>query len=811
MHITEFEKLNYNYIIQELALKNEIGPLSRRSTLNELNTDEFNINKKIKLQPLINDDTLLYKELKTSEYEFNNNGYDKINKSSQNDFEENNNKYNNNTNNNINNAYIENLNRLDGCPSKKNANNKSDDEKAEVNMFSNSKKSINSHSKIKKKLIIENNNLNMNESDEEPYDIEDVYNQDILCDKTNENEICDNNIFRRGQQKFISSPNYRTKNINRLYHLLNKVTPLYKTDSDLKINSENQDSCDALVINDEIDTLTDNKQKKFKMLRFSDESFSEKLNVDNMNETLSQEINSNIKNYIEISCKLLNSRIRLGKPIPVELEIINKSSNLIPYLKIVVNAIKNEKKDDSFCGDKIMFAYYLEPGKKCIKKFSLEPYLWNNEEDSFYDDVKNLKLNTNMNLGSNTLYSTNNLSNTKSNIITNKNFSSYYYYSKLYTRNKYSKNQEKVLAINNLNKSMNSLTNIFDLGIAADKDGYNEYKENSEVNYNALRVIPKEAKTMLYNLPSSIKVNVYDENSKLLLCNNSEFTLKSEYFTQDFYLLGQYFKLNENETCISKSTKYKKYRKSKNYSINILLVNSSIEAKNKFIHSLEYALFVEKQLLSKNSVREFRDLLIDNYIKFDYYNDTNSKFYWNNNKENYQEIKMANHFPKNIKFYDCPCNDGISNTLKENNSIENCSPSKRNKVFSNMNTLIKNKLNGLTSISSNNTESNINFLNKKTEIMNSSEDAFKDNYCCWLDGDEAELISKGELPLGKKILGEKIYYSDIEEDFYNESFKKNPIHNIIYLFSYSQIENMDYNYKKNINQNINKLLKMKKK
>ena len=150
-----------------------------------------------------------------------------------------------------------------------------------------------------------------------------------------------------------------------------------------------------------------------------------------------------IDNYVEISCKLLNSRIRLGKPIPIELEIINKGSNIIPYLKIVVSATTNSDVVESFSDDKIMFAYYLEPSKKCIKKFSLEPYLWNNEEDTFYDDLKNLYLNANINLGSNTLYSTHNLSNTKSNFITNKNFSSYYYYSKLYARNKNIKTKEK--------------------------------------------------------------------------------------------------------------------------------------------------------------------------------------------------------------------------------------------------------------------------------------------------------------------------------------------------------------------------------
>ncbi|OUM69243.1 hypothetical protein PIROE2DRAFT_2952, partial [Piromyces sp. E2] len=362
---------------------------------------------------------------------------------------------------------------------------------------------------------------------------------------------------------------------------------------------------------------------------------------------------------------------------------------------------------------------------------------------------------------------------------------------------------------NTLNKSLNSITNIFDLGFAADKDGYDESKENNEINYNALRVIPKEAKSMLYNLPSSIKVNIYGENGELLLCNNSEFTLKSEYFTQDFYLLGQYFKLNENEST-DKSSKYKKYRKNKNYSLNILLVNSSIETKNKFIHSLEYALFVEKQLLSKSPAREFRDLLIGNDNKCNYYTDNNSKFYWNNNKENYQEIKMANHFPKNIKFYDCPCNDNINNKIKENTNEKKLS-TKHNGTFSKMNSLFKNKLSALSTISSSGSESSISSpKNRKKSLNDSSSSTVEEQYCCWLDGDEAELISKGELPLGKKILGEKIYYGDIEEDFYNESIKKNPIHNIIYLISQKQIENMDNNDRENIKQNINKLLKMKK-
>jgi len=321
-----------------------------------------------------------------------------------------------------------------------------------------------------------------------------------------------------------------------------------------------------------------------------------------------------------------------------------------------------------------------------------------------------------------------------------------------------------------------------------------------------MRVIPKEAKSMLFNLPSSIKINIYGENGELLSCNNSEFTLKSEYFTQDFYLLGQYFKLNEDEACKNKSTKYKKYRKNKNYSLNILLVNSSVETKNKFIHSLEYALFVEKHLLSKSSVREFRDLMIETNNKYNYYNDNNSKFYWNNNKENYQEIKMANHFPKNIKFYDCPSNDKFNNKLKESSS-EKCINTKRNGTFSKMNTLFKNKFNALSTISSCDSESSINLSNNKGDGSNS---VLNDQYCCWLDGDEAELISKGELPLGKKILGEKIYYSDVEDDFYNDSTKKNPIHNIIYLFSQNQIENMSKYDRENINQNINKLLKMKK-
>jgi len=352
-----------------------------------------------------------------------------------------------------------------------------------------------------------------------------------------------------------------------------------------------------------------------------------------------------------------------------------------------------------------------------------------------------------------------------------------------------------VQSLNLLNKSLNSLTNICDLGIAADKDGYDESKLCHESNYNALRVIPKEAKAMLNNLPSSIKINIYKENGELLSCNNSEFTLKSEYFTQDLYLLGQYFKLNtinddDNINDISKS--HKKYKKNKKYSLNILLVNSSTETKNKFIHSLEYALFVEKQLLSKNDVQEFRDLLIDNNTNRDYYKDNVSKFYWNNNIEYYQEIKMANHFPKNIKFYDCPCNDNINTEVKDVQT-------KRN-TFS----VFKNKFNILSTSS----DSKINLYPSD----NNKQNSFVENqYKCWLDGDEAELISKGELPLGKKVLGDKLYYNDVEDDFYNDSIRKTPIHNIIYLFSHKQIENIKEKDIENIKRNINKLLKMKKK
>jgi len=345
---------------------------------------------------------------------------------------------------------------------------------------------------------------------------------------------------------------------------------------------------------------------------------------------------------------------------------------------------------------------------------------------------------------------------------------------------------------------LNSLTNIFDL-VAVDKDGYDESKLYNEINYNALRVIPKEAKAMLDNLPSSIKINIYQENGELLLCNNSEFTLKSEYFTQDFYLLGQYFKLNtknnnENGNNNDLSSIYKKYRKNKNYSLNILLVNSSIEIKNKFIHSLEYSLFVEKQLLSNNG-QEFRDLLIESNTNYEY---NTSKFYWNNNKKYYQEIKMANHFPKNIKFYDCPCNDNINTEVKKASSTDNSISSKRNTF-----TLFKNKFNTFSSSSDN----EINSYSSKNKNQSSS---VEDQYNYWLDGDEAELISKGELPLGKKILGDKLYYNDIEDDYLNDSIKKTPIHNIIYLFSHKQIENIKEKDKENINKNINKLLKMKK-
>jgi len=437
MHITEFEKLNYNYIIQELALKNEIGTLSRKSTLNELNTEEYNINKKIDLQPLIKDDPSINKELQQPcEGEYNDQDLDKTVSKSFQDIQE--------VNNN-NSLFVD--YKIDGSSKNRNGN-----EKPEININEkNSNPLMNSSNKGKKSKIAETNAVNINESDEELYEIDDDSDDEDIDDNRNNNDTFDqedNNIFRRGQQKFMSSPYYRTKNMNKLYHLLNSVTPLYKSNGASKINPESQESWDKSEMDEEMEndyfsnTVIDNKQKKFKMLRFSDENFNEKMLTNNMND-ISHNAKPYIENYVEISCKLLNSRIRLGKPIPVELEIINKGSNSIPYLKIVINAMANNKKDDSFCDDKILFAYYLEPGKKCIKKFTLEPYLWNNEEDSFYDDIKNINLNTNNNLGSNLLYSTNNISSTKSNIITNKNFSSYYYYSKYYTRNRFAKSQDK--------------------------------------------------------------------------------------------------------------------------------------------------------------------------------------------------------------------------------------------------------------------------------------------------------------------------------------------------------------------------------
>ena len=407
MHITEFEKLNYNYIIQELALKNEYGSLSK-PTINELNIEE--INKKIKLQPLTKGD--ICQDIETTcsiENDYNCQEYDKFNKPFQSILGINNNK----------NEYIDKINRLDGHYIKNSSSKKNEYEMSQTNVNINNSidcvNTSNNHGNNNKVCI----SGEACESNEELYDLN-KEDDDIIT--YSENEEIDNNIFRRGQQKFISSPNYRTKNMNRLYHLLNSVTPLCKLNPSSIPNSENP-------------------QKYFKLLRFND--YNEKNETISTDESDLSYINPYIENYVEISCKLLNSRIRLGKPIPLELEIINKGSNIIPYLKVVVSATTNSDIVESFSDDKIMFAYYLEPGKKCIKKFSLEPYLWNNEEDTFYDDLKNLNLNANINLGSNTLYSTHNLSNTKSNIITNKNFSSYYYYSKLYTRNKNIRTKEK--------------------------------------------------------------------------------------------------------------------------------------------------------------------------------------------------------------------------------------------------------------------------------------------------------------------------------------------------------------------------------
>ncbi|ORX85725.1 hypothetical protein BCR32DRAFT_265473, partial [Anaeromyces robustus] len=813
MHITEFEKLNYNYIIQELALRNDYGTLSRKSTLNELNVEEYNINKKINLQPLTKTGLATDVE-KNNENDINEQDNNKFNKSFQGTHEMNSNK----------NENIDNFNKIDEYYHDINKNyqyQKNEIEKVYPNNNINNSKEVNgcensSNKYQKKKDSLNFNNLNISESDEELYELDDDidenennnnnsnsnnhnnthYNTENTMTKENNNfDEQDNNIFRRGQQKFLSSSNYKTKNMNRLYHLLNSVTPLNNNIS-IKNTPENWDEFE---VNNEYNEINSNKQKAFKVLRFEDND----INKISINHSTSCSKNISLNNYVELSCKLLNSRIRLGKPIPIELEIINKGSNSIPYLKIVVSAITKNDKNESFCKDKVMFGYYLEPGNKCVKKFSLEPYLWDNEEDCFYDDVKSLNLNAS--LGSNTLYSISNLASKKTNILTNKNFSSYYYYSKLYARNKRSKNIDKEKVLKNNMKSLISLTNIFDLGIIADKDN-EENKDQNEINYNAIRVIPKEANTMLNNLPSSIKINIYQENGELILCNNSEFNLKSEYFTQDFYLLGQYFKLNskeENDISKNKSNKYRKYRKTKSYSLNILLVNSSVETKNKFIHSLEYALFVEKQLLSKNRVREFRDLLIENEMNFDCYKENTSKFYWSENNKYYQEIKMANHFPKNIKFYDCPCNDKINDEVKDISLNDKNAQSIYNKTFTKMNALFKNKFNVLP----NTIDSEINI---NTTVNTEKQSCNDKKYCSWLDGDEAELISKGELPLGKKILDEKIYYSDIEEDYYNDSIKRNPIHNIIYLFSLKQISDITSEDKENINNNINKLQKMKK-
>jgi len=105
MHITEFEKLNYNYIIQELALKNEYGPFSRKPTLNELNIEEYNINKKIKLQPLAKNNTAQDNETSQSiEKDCNHQENNKFNKPFQNILGINNNE----------NEYTDKINRLDG-------------------------------------------------------------------------------------------------------------------------------------------------------------------------------------------------------------------------------------------------------------------------------------------------------------------------------------------------------------------------------------------------------------------------------------------------------------------------------------------------------------------------------------------------------------------------------------------------------------------------------------------------------------------------------------------------------------------------
>jgi len=110
---------------------------------------------------------------------------------------------------------------------------------------------------------------------------------------------------------------------------------------------------------------------------------------------------------------------------------------------------------------------------------------------------------------------------------------------------------------------------------------------------------------------------------------------------------------------------------------------------------------------------------------------------------------MANHFPKNIKFYDCPCNDRISGKDQTQIIINHI---KNNNTFSKMNSIFKNKFNILSTISS---ESETNVLSKYTKDKQKIDSKDEEQHCYWLDGDEAELISKGELPLGKKILGEK--------------------------------------------------------
>lgn len=444
MHITEFEKLNYNYIIQELALKNEYGTLSRKSTLN---LEEYNINKKIKLQPLSKNKLEFSSDLTQTH------SIDKTDKTSENDcIEQDHSRIINKSFQaiygiNINNEYNDNFNYDDYF----NENNKNlsfqsnKNEKSTTNINANN--NIDStdseiiYNKHQKSNNVTNENL-INESDEELYEINDETDEvnTSTYNNVNQKEEQDNNIFRRGQQKFISSSKYRTKNMNRLYHLLNSVTPLYKLDATSKKPSIIPEDIENQSYSYENATYT--KEKKFKVLRFNNDDVNE-LNVTNNEDSSMNCLNSYMDNYVELSCKLLNSRIRLGKPIPIELEVINKGSKSIPYLKFEVHAITNNENHESFCEDKIMFAYFLEPGKKCIKKFLLEPYLWNNEEeDNFYDDIKNLNLNSNM--GSNTLYSTSNLSNTKSNLITNRNFSSYYYYSKIYAaRNKYSKTSEK--------------------------------------------------------------------------------------------------------------------------------------------------------------------------------------------------------------------------------------------------------------------------------------------------------------------------------------------------------------------------------